>query len=190
MVGHKYMLHQHSSVTLWCQVVTSHDVVTSFCDFIIIMSKRHTIGQDFKRGHFNQKNLEITESMYDLDLWSMTLTTTLVRDFIKVNPCTMFCVHMSNGLAMTVLTNWQMDWRIDGNARLILFPGPLTQEVKIFIPRSTRGGHLFATYSALTGIPHFTIGEGWKVWHFLSTSFMLFHVSALLSHAPHCMNVS
>ncbi len=40
-------------------------------------------------------------------VWPMTLTVKLVRDFIKVNPCTNFGTNMSNCLAVRLLTNWQ-----------------------------------------------------------------------------------
>ena len=50
--------------------------------------------------------------------WPLTLNIKHVRDFIKVNLHTKFCVCTSKGLVVRALTNWQTD-------------RPLTREVKI-----------------------------------------------------------
>ena len=63
---------------------------------------------------------------------TMTLTTELGRDIMKVHPHTKICVHTSNGLAVRALsyTELQTDRHTHTHTGPILLPRPLTREVK------------------------------------------------------------
>ncbi len=91
----------------WCQNVFTKWICAIYTGDIIKKSENHV----FQYG--------------DLDLWPMTLTFELIRDFIKVNVPTYFWVRMSNRSTMRALNNRQTH-RHTG-----LYPRPLTREGKI-----------------------------------------------------------
>ncbi len=86
------MLWRH--VASWRHTMTSHNIITAhnrplFC--ILALKLENSGNCHFWPG--------------DLDLWPMTLTIELIQDIIKVNPCTKFCVDMSNGSVVRVPTH-------------------------------------------------------------------------------------
>ena len=101
----KVLLHLPHYVTSRRHAVTSFDVTTWSHDVMW----RHDITPYMLRldiCSLNQKILKMTCFwLCDLDLWPITLTFALVRDIIKVNPCTKFRGHTMNGSAVRALTD-------------------------------------------------------------------------------------
>ncbi len=96
------MLWRH--VTPWRHAVTSHNVL---CHNKKALSNLH-------RTH--HKNV-LKSRFLKWRPWPMTLTFKLVRDFVKVNISTKFCVRNSNGTAVRVLTNWRTHTHTDTRDR-------------------------------------------------------------------------
>ena len=77
----------------WCQVTSWH----------------RNIGQGLVSVHSIRKPGNNVFELGDLDIWPLTLTIKVMQDIIKVNPCTKFGDHTSNGSAVRALTDRQTD---------------------------------------------------------------------------------
>ncbi len=81
--------HECRDLILWCHV-------TAWC---------YTIGLSLVSIYSNQKTREKGFWPGDLDIWPITLTSELIQDIPKANPCTRFHDHNSNSSVMRGLTD-------------------------------------------------------------------------------------
>ncbi len=94
--------------------VTSHDFMTSRHD---VTWRLMSWQKGFVQSSIWSHHKNIRKSCFlngDLDLWPMTLTLKLIRDFVKVNLSTKFGIRKSNGSVVSVLTNWGTHTQTNG----------------------------------------------------------------------------